>query len=195
MPFSVTQVGHLTEQKQVRVTIDAFRLLKKLHPQARLALIGEGPEREALEERVRQYGLSEDVCFTGQIKNADALAKMGETQFFVMPSVHEGFGIVYLEAMASGCITIGTQGEGIADVIVSGENGFLVPPADPESIVNVMEWCFANPEETLTIAERGRQTAKMLTWDKNAAQYIALYQLLIERNSRNERAIYDVETK
>lgn len=104
---------------------------------------------------------------------------MAACQFFVMPSHPEGFGIVYLESMANGCITIGTEGEGIADLIHSGENGFLVPADDPDSIVQVIEWCLANPEKAAAIAERGRQDALALTWERNAAQYLALFQTLL----------------
>ena len=96
-----------------------------------------------------------------------------------MPSIPEGFGIAYLEAMASGCITIGTEGEGIADLIVSGKNGFLVPPDDPDSIVRVIEWCLEHPEEADIIAERGRKDALGLTWEYNAKQYINLFQELL----------------
>ena len=95
-----------------------------------------------------------------------------------MPSYPEGFGIVYLEAMASGCITIGTEGEGIANLIKNGENGFLVPPDDPDDIAAVMEWCLAHPEEATAIADRGRQDALSLTWDHNAEQYIKLFKEL-----------------
>ena len=179
--LSLIQVGHLTKQKQVHVTVDAFRKLRNRYSQATLARMGDGPERNALEDQSASYGLMESVRFTGQVQNADVLAVMGQSQFFVMPSVHEGFGIVYLEAMASGCITIGTEGEGIADLIVHGKNGFLVPPDNPDAIVEIIEWCINHPNEAAAIAEQGRQDARALTWDKNAAQYIALFKSLLER--------------
>ena len=103
---------------------------------------------------------------------------MAKAQFFCMPSVREGFGIVYAEAMASGCITIGTEGEGVADVIRSGENGFLVPPDDPDAIGAVISWCLSHPAEAAAIARRGRETAMGLTWAHNAAQYIQLFKEL-----------------
>ena len=85
---------------------------------------------------------------------------------------------MYLEAMACGCVTVGTEGEGIADLIVSGENGFLVPPDDPEAIVRVIEWCLEHPAEAGAIAERGRRDALELTWEKNAKQYLKLFKEL-----------------
>ena len=105
---------------------------------------------------------------------------MARTQFFCMPSVREGFGIVYLEAMASGCLTMGTRGEGVADLIENGKNGFLVPPEEPAAIAELIEWSLAHPEEAAAIAARGRQDALSLTWETNAAAYEKLYLTLSE---------------
>lgn len=179
-PYSLLQAGSLTEQKRVSVTIHAFSALKERYPAFTLTLIGQGPERNRLEELCRELGVDGAVLFLGQLPHQDVLAEMAKARFFVMPSVREGFGIVYLEAMASGCITIGTEGEGVADLIVSGENGFLVPPDDPEAIAKTISWCLDHPEEADAVAERGRRDALGLTWEKNAEQYIALFQSLIK---------------
>lgn len=177
--LSWIQVGHLQHQKRFSVTIRAFADFYSRHPGARLTIIGQGPERPALEELCRQLGVADGVRFLGQIPNEDVLAEMAKARFYVMPSVREGFGIVYLEAMASGCITIGTQGEGIADLIESGVNGFLVPPDDPETIVRVIERCLADPALRETVACRGRDDARSLTWVHNARQYVALFESLV----------------
>lgn len=71
-----------------------------------------------------------------------------------------------------------TEGQGIADLITSGENGFLVPPDDPGAIVKIITWCVEHPQEADRIAERGRRDALELTWDKNAAQYVRLFETL-----------------
>lgn len=181
-PESILQVGFLIERKKGDITIQALNLLKKTVPDASLTLIGNGPEQARFEALVKKLGLQRDVRFMGRQPNPVVLEEMSKARFFVMPSVREGFGIVYLEAMASGCVTIGTEGEGIADLIVSGENGFLVPPDDPDAIANTISWCLEHPEEAAAIAERGRRDALGLTWEKNAEQYTALFQSLIEEN-------------
>lgn len=177
--LSLAQVGSLTQQKRPQITLRAFALLLEAHPEAVLTFIGQGPEQDSLEKISRELGISGSVRFLGQIPNADVLAELAKTRFFVLPSVREGFGIVYLEAMVSGCVTIGTEGEGIADLIVSGENGFLVPPDDPDAIVQVIEWCLEHLDKASGIAERGRKDALELTWEKNAAEYIKLFKELI----------------
>lgn len=177
---AVVQVGHLIKQKHFDVTLRAFARLKKEYPAAQFTVVGQGSEREALEALADELGVSESVHFLGQLPNEAVLAEMSKAQFFCMPSVREGFGIVYLEAMASGCVTIGTEGEGIADLIVSGENGFLVPPEDPDAIARVIEWCLQHPEESESIAQQGRRDALSLTWEKNAENYVKLFTSLIE---------------
>lgn len=177
---AVVQVGHLIKQKHFDVSLRAFARLKKEYPAAQFTVVGQGSEREALEALADELGVSESVHFLGQLPNEAVLAEMSKAQFFCMPSVREGFGIVYLEAMASGCVTIGTEGEGIADLIVSGENGFLVPPEDPDAIARVIEWCLQHPEESESIAQQGRRDALSLTWEKNAENYVKLFTSLIE---------------
>ena len=147
-------------------------------------MIGWGREQENLKNLCISLGVSDSVRFVERIPNAEVLAEMAKTQFFCMTSVREGFGIVYLEAMASSCITIGTQGEGIADFIENGKNGFLVPPDDPEAIVQVMEWCLAHPQEAATIAARGEAAARELTWEANAKKYLELFAFLCRRVNR-----------
>ena len=177
-PVSLIQAGFLVPRKKADVTIRAFADLKRRYPEATLSIVGSGSEQQRLEALSRELAVDDRVCFHGFLPNRETLAQMAKARFFVMPSVDEGFGIVYLEAMANGCIAIGTEGEGIADLIVSGENGFLVPPDDPGAIVAVIEWCIQHPEEAAAIAERGRQDAVGLTWERNAGQYIALFQAL-----------------
>ena len=120
-----------------------------------------------------------DIChavrFFGQVNNAVVLEEMSKAEFFIMPSVQEGFGIVYLEAMASGCITIGTEGEGIADLIISGENGLLVPPNEPDAIALAVKNCLLHPTKSVELASQGIKTTKNLCWECNAQQYIALF--------------------
>lgn len=175
-PLSFIQVGNLLEQKRFHVTIRAFAAIRERHGEASLTIIGQGPERDALTALCRELGVETAVRFLGQVPNETVLAEMAKAQFFCMPSVREGFGIVYLEAMASGCVTIGTEGEGIADLIVSGENGFLVPPDDPEAIVRVVEGCLRDPADTAAVSEWGKRDARELTWERNAWQYVKVFE-------------------
>lgn len=179
MPVSLVQAGYLVARKKADVTIRAFAKLRRNHPEATLTIVGSGTEEARFRALAQELELGDSIRFTGYLPNPLLLEEVAKARFFVMPSVREGFGIVYLEAMANRCVTIGTQGEGIADLIESGHNGFLVPPDDPDAIAQVIEQCLADPKEADQIADRGYESAIGLTWEKNAAEYIALYERLL----------------
>lgn len=174
-PLSILQVGHLIPSKRNAVTIQALAQLRKLYPQMKLTIIGAGTLRQQLEALAEELGLAEAVTFTGEIPNPRVLSAMANASYFVMPSKPEGFGIVYLEAMSNRCITIGTEGEGISDLIVSGKNGFLVPADDPLAIVDAIRWCREHPSAATAIAEQGYRDTKKLTWRQNAERYTELF--------------------
>ena len=184
--YTINQTSNLIAQKKIDVTISAIALLKEKYPQMRLTVIGEGVEKENLQKICQQKYLSECVEFLGGLPNDQVMDIMSRSQFFVMPSVREGFGVVYLEAMASGCITIGTEGEGIADLIVSGQNGFLVPPNDSVSIANTIEWCLQNLDKAKEIARKGKQDALAMTWQRNAKEYVELFIELIAKTNKGK---------
>lgn len=178
IPHSIIQVGHLLKQKRVSTTIEAFAAIRESYADATLTIVGSGPERAHLEAQCEALHISPWVRFLGQILNASVLEELAKHQFFILPSVREGFGIVYLEAMAAGCITIGTQGEGISDFIRNGENGYLVPPDSPQSIAQTVLHCLDHPEESSAAALRGQTDARNQTWEKNARAYLFLFKSL-----------------
>ena len=99
-----------------------------------LTVIGDGKERKTLEK------IDKSVKFLGSLPHDKVLEKMRENDIFVLPSVGETFGMVYLEAMASGCITVCTKGDGVDGIIKNGENGFLVEPNSnsvKETLLNI----------------------------------------------------------
>lgn len=176
---SLIYVGNLIKQKNVDVVIKGVSKLKETYPDVQMTIIGSGGERSALELLCDELGVAENITFLGQLPNKQVLEMMAQNEYFVMPSVNEGFGIVYIEAMSSGCVTIGTEGEGISDVIHSGENGFLINP-DPDDIVEVIMKCENDKELKKEISRNGINDACGLTWDFNAKNYITLFEQLIE---------------
>ena len=120
---------------------------------------------------------------TGGLPHEAVLQLMGEHDLFVLPSWGEGYGIVYIEAMAAGCISVGALGEGIEDTIVDGENGFLVPAGDIDATERVMREVFSNREAYDTLRARGRAAAMLLTWARNAKTLEEIYFEAIRRHA------------
>lgn len=122
-PIKVLTCAHFKKRKNIDKVIKACKGLECFE----LTVIGDGKERKKLEK------IDKNVIFTGRLPHDEVLAKMRNNDIFVLPSVGETFGMVYLEAMASGCITVCTKGDGIDGIIKDRENGFLTEP-NPESI-------------------------------------------------------------
>jgi len=181
-PYHIIQVGHLIPLKRTDVTIRAFAKLKNHYPQLHLTVIGQGPQREALENLCRELHVADSVRFLGQIPNEAVFREMCSATYFVMVSKPEGLGIVYLEAMAAGCVTVGTEGEGISDVIRHGENGYLVPADDADAIVRIIANGLTSPSSVSAAAKCGYLDARKLTWGKNAETYLSLFQVLTSIN-------------
>ena len=122
-PIKVLTCAHFKKRKNIDKIIEACKGLESFE----LTVIGDGKERKALE------AIDKNVKFLGRLPHDEVLSKMRENDIFVLPSINETFGMVYLEAMASGCITVCTKGDGIDGIIKNGVNGFLVEP-NSESI-------------------------------------------------------------
>lgn len=112
--IKVLTCGQLIKRKNIDKVIRACEQFENVE----LTVIGSGNEYNKLKN------LSDKVLFTGQISHDEVLEKMKESDIFILPSVNETFGMVYLEAMASGCITVCTKNDGIDGIIKDGFNGF-----------------------------------------------------------------------
>ena len=169
------QVGSLIPSKRNNITIEAFAKITKDYPDARLTIIGEGPERDKLSRLCETLNIKEKVNFTGFLKHVEVLEEMRKNTYFIMPSAPEGLGIVYLEAMSEGCITIGTRGEGISDIIEDGNNGFLVSIDNVQDIYIKVKKCIEEEQLRVLISQNGKETSDALTWENNAEQYERIY--------------------
>lgn len=132
-----------------------------------------GIEKENLENLVKERGLEKIVTFHGEISNDEVLELMNKSYIFLMPSIAEGFGIVYIEAMKAGTIAIATKGEGIDGFIKNGENGFLVD-VDVDEIEKLIKEIYSGKYDINKIRENAYNVSKELTWDNNAKKYIKL---------------------
>lgn len=125
---TILAVGRLSPAKDQATLVRAWSLLERDHPTWRLRIIGEGPLRYQLDQLIRDLGV-ERVSIdepTSDIESAYTSAK-----FLVMPSVHEGFGLVTAEAMDCGLPVIGfADCEGTNEIVIDGQNGLLVEPGD-----------------------------------------------------------------
>lgn len=132
----IVGVGRLVEQKRFSDLIEAFAQIRS-RQSLRLAIIGEGPLRDALENKVRTLGLGSEVTFPGFLSNPFAV--LNRADLFVLSSGWEGFGNVLVEAMAVGTPVVSTAcPSGPDEILQNGKWGRLVPVGDVEALANAM---------------------------------------------------------
>ncbi|NJE49568.1 glycosyltransferase family 4 protein [Thermococcus sp. 9N3] len=121
-------VGRLIPEKGVDFFLRSLALLRREFPDFRAVIAGDGPERRKLESLARELGIGDNVTFTGFLKDyRDVIALMKASRVFAFPSRREGFGIVVIEAMASGLpvVTVNHNMNASKNLIVEGKNGFI----------------------------------------------------------------------
>ena len=171
-------VGRLTEKKGVKYLIDAMPEVMKRYPRVKLLVVGDGEQKEELENMVARLGLTEKVIFAGAVPNNHLPAIYATADIFIGPSIEakggdrEGFGLTFVEAAMSGCFVIGTDTGGIGDIIEDGVTGFLVPEKDSRALAEKIIYALDNRENTKKIRESGRRVCrKSFDWQIIAGKY------------------------
>ena len=149
-------VGRLAAVKGVPLLLEAFARLREPHGDARLTLVGDGPERATLEARAADLGLDEAVQFTGYRTQDEVAALLAGADMLVLPSFAEGLPVVLMEALASRIPVIATPVAGVSELVRDGETGLLVPPGDIDSLTAALDRLLGDPELCRRLGEAGR---------------------------------------
>ncbi len=172
-PYTVLCVARQYPRKRIVDLIDAFAMVSAREPRARLVVIGDGPEHAPLKERVQTLGLVESVNLLGALADdAEVRAWYGRASVFCLPSEQEGFGIVFLEAMASGLPVVSTTAAAIPEVVPDGEVGLLVPPRDPAALATALLRLLQAPDLRARLRDAGRDHARRYGWDRVADRFL-----------------------
>jgi glycosyltransferase involved in cell wall biosynthesis len=151
-------VGRLVPEKGVDVFLGAAALVTSVVPSARFVVIGDGPLRAALEERVDSLGLRGAVTFTGFRPDAPQL--IAGLDVLVVPSRSDGSPLVVCEAMAAGIPVVASRVGGLPDLVAHGDSGLLVRPEDVEDLARTLVSLLMDPAGAQALGLRGRQLAE-----------------------------------
>ncbi|HWW90535.1 MAG TPA: glycosyltransferase [Solirubrobacteraceae bacterium] len=175
---TIVTVGHLIARKRHADVVRALAVLGQKHPTLRYAIIGEGPERVALEGLSARLGVAGRVEFHGQLAPDRAVALARRGTLFVMPSTEEAFGVAYVEAMAGGVPAIGCRGEpGPEEIAAAGDGLVLVPPGDVERLTQRIDELLCDSQRLREAGQRARATvAAHFTWQRCGVETVAAYE-------------------
>jgi glycosyltransferase involved in cell wall biosynthesis len=185
-PARLLFAGRLVERKGVDRLLEAMAILEP--GVAELEIVGDGPERGALEATAARHGIGDRVRFRGFVPADELAAAFLHADAAVLPARRdrkgdvEGLGVVLIEGLACGRPVIGTRSGGIVDVVRDGETGVLVPPDDAPALAGAIRRLASEPERAREMGRRGREdVAVRFGWDRVVSDLEALYRQVAER--------------
>jgi phosphatidylinositol alpha-1,6-mannosyltransferase len=158
-PSAVLIVGRLDAAEQYKghdQLLEAWPAIRAAVPAARLVVAGDGNDRPRLEQRARDLGVAASVIFTGFVDDAALTALYRHAAVFAMPSRNEGFGLVYLEAMAHQLPCVGSTADAARDIIEHGRTGFLVEQSAIAAISGHLIDVLTSPARRQALGAAGR---------------------------------------
>ena len=171
-------VARLSPEKGHAVLLRAFRKVLSRHPQARLVLIGDGAERERLQQLATDLGIGHLVRFLGL--RADVPEVLAACDLFTLPSIQEGFPMVILEALAAGKAVIASEVGAIPDVIRHGATGMLVPPGDADALADALCFLIEDKGARQRLGQSGHELVReVYDFERTVGQYDDLYQRVL----------------
>ena len=174
----VAYLGRLAPQKDVGTLLQAFALLPA---DTQLLLVGDGPDRPALQRRAQRFGRR--VHFTGFVPHVKVAAVLRHVDLLVLPSLYEDLSSALIEAMAAGLPVVATRVGGTADLVRHGINGLLVAPRDPAALAAAIGQILADPAAAARISAAAQSTAAAYAWPDLARQVLKVYRQVTEQQA------------
>jgi len=175
--YLVAGFGRLVPIKGFDLLVEALPRLRAAVPSARLLLVGDGPERAALERRATALGVADRLHVTGVVR--DVVTSLAAADVVAAPSRNEGMGRALVEAMALGIPVVGAAVGGIPAVIVDGECGRLVPPEDPAALARALMELGRDEPLRRKLGEAAIDRAEAFSTAVADAKMCAVYEALV----------------
>ncbi|HET9223359.1 MAG TPA: glycosyltransferase family 4 protein [Roseiflexaceae bacterium] len=160
-------------RKHIADLLRALPAVRRVVPRARAVIVGDGPEHSNLRALSAQLGLDDAVQFLGSLPDDTQVARCyRQADVFCMPSVQEGFGIVFLEAMAAGLPIVATCSAAIPEVVPHGQAGSLVAPGDVAALAEALSALLQNPEQRAAYGTFGKHYVEQYEWGRVAGLFL-----------------------
>ena len=174
-------VGRLEDRKGLPHLLKAFRLIRKSGPEARLLVVGSGPQEREARRYVATRSLG-NVEFLGRVSDEEKAQLFRTADVYVSPATgRESFGIVLLEAMASGAPIVCSDIHGYKGVVQRGRQALLVPPGDSKALAGAITELLEHPEMRARMGASGQERAEDFSWARVTARVLAYYGFVIRR--------------
>lgn len=183
---TVACVANLRPEKGHDVLIEAFAVVRRSVPEARLVLVGDGPQRASLEELAARRDLVDAIDFVGYA--TDIWPYLADAHVCVLPSHSEALGMAALEAAAAGRPVVASDVGGLQEVVKDGQTGFLVAPRNPDAMAARILTLLRDDDLRARFGKAGRRFAEARTGDVMATGYFELYERYLSLDARSVTA-------
>jgi len=162
--------------------VEAANYLKKRIKDFKIVVVGDGPDRGKIEKMIEKFKLKDKVYMLGYVLHPELPKYMAASDIFVRPSLAEGFGIIFIEAMACEVPVIGTSVGGIPDFIKEGETGLFCEPGNPKSIAEKIEILIKDKELRNKLVKNAKKMVlEVYNWDKISEKLERVYKEIMIR--------------
>jgi len=177
----ILAVQRLHARKRVSVLIKSLSFLKRKFEKFTLLVVGDGPDKENLMELTKKLRLEEKIVYCGKVEQRELPSYYKSADIFALHTLHEGLGIVILEAMSSGLPVVTTKAGGTEDLVENGKNGFLVSKNDPKKMGTKILYLLKNPRIRKRMGKMSRKIAEeKYSWEMVTDKYKELFNSLVE---------------
>jgi len=169
---TVLCVARLYPRKRIGDLLEAAALLRRGIPTVAVRIVGKGQDWEALVRRHAALGLGGTVTLLGDVSREQLAEEYVNADVFCLPTVQEGFGIVFLEAMAAALPVVACRAAAVPEVVEDAVTGVLVPPRDPPALAGALEALARDPARARALGQAGRRRVEGFTPDRVAGHFL-----------------------
>lgn len=184
--LTIGTVKALSDKYGIGDLIKAFHRIQSKHPNTKLMIVGDGPQREEYEELCRTLGIAQKVTFTGKVPNPEVPNYINKMSIFAVPSTEdsESFGVAAVEAQACGVPVVVSNVGGLPEVVKNGVTGYVVPKENPVELANALCKLLENEQLRKDMGQKGiAHVEGQYNWLDNAQSMLNLYEQTLSKGS------------
>jgi glycosyltransferase involved in cell wall biosynthesis len=182
--------GRLGHEKNIPFLLRAFNGARLAYPDVKLLIVGDGPERDNLEERIRLMGIGDSIRITGMVPYGEIGRYLSTADAFVTASVTEVHPLSVIEAMAAGLPALGIASPGISDTVEDGVTGYIVPDEDLAGFTAKMVRMLADKESRLKMGANAREEAKKYAIENTSRKLLEAYREVVNFSEKRPTSFW-----
>ena len=183
----VLSVARMYPRKRLQDLLRAAAILRAEIPEIQIRIVGRGPEYPALERLHADLALGDAVALLGDVSRERLAAEYVNADIFCLPSVQEGFGIVFLEAMAAGLPVVACRAAAIPETVQEGVTGVLVQPRDPSALAHALEDLLRHRGRAVDLGSEGRRRVAEFAIERVASRFADALESIMDRTRERAR--------